>query len=355
MSCQQLERRGSDYQSLLFHHKIHIANRDHIVQCLRAKNIDAKVVNRFSYTEELIDWADMIFTSGGDGTYLMAASKVRDNRKPLIGVNSDPSRSVGYLCLPKCYSNHFDLALDKILSQQFTWNFRQRIRITLESENADDEPVELHNQQLLHPEYRFLELDRTTFANSARPNASNIRKRLLPFRALNEVFVGESLSSRVSYFELAFNGDNYSKIKSSGLTICTGTGSTSWSFNINKLTPQCVHNLFHLINEECFPAKPAIAEDDQNLIHRITTRFNNSLIYSPSELVMAYTIRDPVVFGTTFNNKPRDFAKKVTVKSRMTDASIVIDGGLSYRFNDGAKATFETLEEDALRTIKLIE
>lgn len=35
----------------------------------------------------------------------------------------------------------------------------------------------------------------------------------------------------------------------------------------------------------------------------------------------------------------------------MWDACLVIDGGSSFRFNDGAVATFEILDEDALRTV----
>jgi len=46
----------------------------HNIECLKKKNIETKIVNRFAYTEELINWADMVITfSGGDGTYLLAA------------------------------------------------------------------------------------------------------------------------------------------------------------------------------------------------------------------------------------------------------------------------------------------
>ena len=44
----------------------------------------------------------------------------------------------------------------------------------------------------------------------------------LPVLALNEVFIGESLSSRVSYYELKVDSEKTVKQKSSGLTICTG-------------------------------------------------------------------------------------------------------------------------------------
>lgn len=351
---ESLELRGSDYKSLLYHHNIHVKNRDHIAECLKKRNIEAKVVNRFSYTEDLINWADMIITSGGDGTYLMAASKIVNSMKPLIGVNSDPTRSVGHLCLPNKYSSNFDKALDLMLNGQFEWQFRQRIRVTLEGQNAFADPTELHDQQLMHPEYRFLEIEQFKKPTPPPVSTTTTPKRVLPFRALNEVFIGESLSSRVSYFEMSINSKERFKIKSSGVTICTGTGSTSWSFNINKLTPQCVKDLFRIVNEECFSTETdKLNPEDSQLVQKVTDRFNNSLIYPPSQPSMAYTIRDPVVFGTNFSSKPRDFAKRIVVRSRMTDAHIVIDGGLSYSFNDGARAIFDIHEEDALRTITL--
>ena len=37
--------------------------------------------------------------------------------------------------------------------------------------------------------------------------------------------------------------------------------------------------------------------------------------------------------------------------SRCYDACLVIDGGLSYQFNSGAKAIIEIRPEDSLRTI----
>lgn len=39
------------------------------------------------------------------------------------------------------------------------------------------------------------------------------------------------------------------------------------------------------------------------------------------------------------------------MKSRGYDAHLVVDGGVSYRFNDGAEAVVEVREEDALQTV----
>lgn len=49
------------------------------------------------------------------------------------------------------------------------------------------------------------------------------------------------------------------------------------------------------------------------------------------------------------------FGFSVHVRSRMWDAWVVVDGSLSYRFNDGAFVELSVHEEDALRCIELDE
>ena len=96
-----------------------------------------------------MEWADTIFAAGGDGNFLFAASKVLTSNKIVVGLNTDPSWSEGYLCLCPSQSN----SLTNILKQAFTRHFpviqRWRIRVTLDG-------------------------------------------NVLPVRALNEVFVGEN-------------------------------------------------------------------------------------------------------------------------------------------------------------------
>jgi len=97
--------------------------------------------------------ADVIFTTGGDGTFLAAASLISSPNKTVIGINSDPSRSVCYLCLPQPYSSNLNPTLDKLCSGQFKWQFRQLISITLQEEISLDESSELHRQQLISSDY----------------------------------------------------------------------------------------------------------------------------------------------------------------------------------------------------------
>jgi len=354
---QQLERalkkRGSDYNMLLYHHNIHKNCEAIVTKTLESYNIETKIINRFDYNESNINWADVIVTTGGDGTFLLGASRVHDPDKPIIGFNSDPTRSEGYLCLPKKYSLQIKDAFDKLYRGHFRWLFRKRIRVTLIGENIYDPPIELHDQQLQHPEYRFLDYAQEHDKTLDRDvNLSN--KRILPVKALNEVFMGEALSARVSYYELAVDKAERIKVKSSGLCVSTGTGSTSWTFNINKLTQQNVSDLMRLIQEETNTP----INQDRRLVDKITATFNDHLIFGPEESLMGYTIRDPVSEGTLpvpGERNPRGFAEKLEIRSRCFDASLVIDGGISYSFNDGTIATLDILDQDALRTVVLCE
>lgn len=74
---------------------------------------------------------------------------------------------------------------------------------------------------------------------------------------------------------------------------------------------------------------------------------------------MAYTIRDLISVGVWPYPKgviePRGFADKIEVKSKCSDAGLVLDGGITFPFNEGTVTHLETRPEDALRTILLCE
>lgn len=361
-----LLKRGSNFQALKKHHDIHKKTESQLIRALEEKGIETKICQRFEYTDSAVKWADIIFSAGGDGTFLMAASKLNHHRKPLVGINTDPQRSEGYLCLPKYFSDHVAEAVDKIGAGEFSWFLRKRLRITLigDRDKISEKALELHSQQLTYPEYRYVELISETTQPLDHPLVENpqsngstdvkLSKRVLPILALNEVFVGESLSSRVSYLEVQLDQDKMFKTRNSGLIISTGTGSTSWTFNVNKLTHQSVESLLRIVKDTTgFP----LNWQDDRLVQTVTENFNHDIVFDPEANMMTYTLRDPHSVGTfpvaATEKKPRGHAQRIEVKSRCFDACLVIDGSLSFKFNDGMKAVIEIHDEDALRTIQI--
>jgi NAD+ kinase len=166
------------------------------------------------------------------------------------------------------------------------------------------------------------------------------------------VFIGETLSARVSHLHIRLNNsDQITKTKSSGLCVSTGTGSTSWLTSINRLSPENVKDLLGILKEstsskDLDAVSPAAVSDE----------YNRRLIFSPNDPRLCYSIREQICLGVWPNPKgleSRGYATSVYVKSRCIDASLVIDGSIAYNFNDGASAQLEVHPEDALLTIAM--
>uniref|UniRef100_A0A8C5BKN8 NAD kinase 2, mitochondrial n=1 Tax=Gadus morhua TaxID=8049 RepID=A0A8C5BKN8_GADMO len=320
---QLLAMKGSSYSGLLERHTIHTRNVEHIVKSLEKEGIEVRVVRRGEYDEEVVRWADAIISAGGDGTMLLVASKVFSKDKPILGVNTDPER----------------------------WQWRQRIRLHLEGTGINPTPVDLHEQQLSleqhHMAHRITTLERRR--ESGAQDDSFSEPNLLPVRSLNEIFIGESLSSRASYYEISVDDGPWEKQKSSGLSICTGTGSKAWSYNINKLVEQSVEDLLKIGKSQTGLDIPL----DPGFIEKVTEEYNQSLVFSPEDKRLFFSIREPIVNRVFSSIRPRGFAKKVCVRSRCWDACMVVDGGTSFEFNDGAIATISMSDDDQLRTVVL--
>ncbi|XP_030048902.1 NAD kinase 2, mitochondrial isoform X3 [Microcaecilia unicolor] len=341
-----LALKGSSYNGLLERHNIHTRNVEHIVHSLRKEGIDVQLVKRREYDEETVRWADAIISAGGDGTMLLAASKILDRSKPVIGVNTDPERSEGHLCLPVRYTYAFPEALHKLYRGEFRWQWRQRIRIYLEGTGINLTPVDLHEQQLSLEQHSRAHLN-----VQEHKSAEVLGPYLLPLRALNEVFIGESLSSRASYYEISVDDGPWEKQKSSGLNVCTGTGSKAWSYNINKMAFQAVDEVLKIAKKQEY----LNVSLDRKLIEEVTRAYNDSLLYSPEEPKMMFSIREPIANRVFSSSRQRGFSSKICLRSRCWDACMVVDGGTSFEFNDGAIASIMMDTEDALRTVLLDE
>ncbi|KAM8829102.1 NAD kinase 2, mitochondrial [Spinachia spinachia] len=348
---QLLAMKGSSYSGLLERHNIHTSNVQHVVTSLRRVGIEVRVVKRGEYDEEVVRWADAIISAGGDGTMLLVASKVLSRDKPVVGVNTDPERSEGHLCLPVHYTHAFPEALEKLCRGEFRWLWRQRSRVHLEGTGINPTFVDLHEQQLSLEQHSRAHRISTRGSNqrAGTLHDSFSRTSLLPIRSLNEIFIGESLSSRASYYEISVDDGPWEKQKSSGLSVCTGTGSKAWSYNINKLAQQAVEEVLTIGKSRMGLDIPL----NRGVVELVTDEYNEALVFSPDDRRLFYSIREPIVNRVFSSSQQRGFASRVSVRSRCWDACMVVDGGTSFEFNDGAIATISMTEEDQLRTVVL--
>lgn len=349
---EKIRDRGSDYDAMKYYHHLHKDVEEDVVQSFRDQGIEVKVVNRITINKDILRWADMLVPIGGDGTFLLAAGRASPfildgNRQiPVVGFNSDPRRSEGRLMLPKCFTANVTEAVKRIKAGDFKWVQRSRIRITLvgSTTTVRPPPIDLHEYNVAPVEHKEVIV--------AAEEPCQPSSRILPYLALNEVFIGEMLSARVSHLHLRIdNSDIITKTKSSGLCVSTGTGSTSWLTSMNRLSTNNVKDLIEIIKQR---SKASVLNGIDPEI--VSEEYNQNLVFPPDDPRLCYSIREQICVGVWPNPKgleSRGFAKHITVKSRCIDASLVIDGSIAYNFNDGAMALLEVYPEDALLTIEM--
>lgn len=344
MKLKLLER-GSDYDTMIASHMATKHVKNQVIEVLKKMNIEYKIINRENLDSSNFTWADLILPIGGDGTFLLASNMIFDNKKPIIGINSFPERSEGYLMLPSKYTTRIPEIFEMLKAGHYDVVMRRRIRTTIKGDNIWEPPFHSHEKGRVVGEEKFYIQDLERETRNTLP-----KERRLPWLALNEVFIAEVLSARTSTLLINVNNEEkYHLVKSSGLCVSTGTGSTSWYRSINSVSPQVVKEILRLLNKREFSNEE---------IEQICSTFNATLSFNAEELKLCYTIRDLIVndmWPTPKCLHPRGFCNKLTVISHCYDGGIVLDGGIAVPFNFGTTAILETHPEDTLRALTLPE
>ncbi|XP_020814615.1 NAD kinase 2, mitochondrial isoform X1 [Drosophila serrata] len=359
---QKLRDRGTDVDMVLYLHNLHKDFEKRVVQSFQDVGCEVKLASRLEFrsslSKDVMRWADLIVPVGGDGTFLLSAGRasplfaLSQQKTPIVGFNSDPLHSEGRLMLPKHYSDNPADAVARIKSGDFKWMHRSRVRTTFLGNNGKiPESTDLfrHTEVKMEQVTTKPELLEKDMARKYKAKM----KRVLPYLALNEVFIGEHLSARVSHLQLVLDHqDLINKTKCSGLCVSTGTGSTSWHTSINRITSRYVEDLLRSLPNSSLPEVAKLLENTEE----IAQQYNRNLLFAPDDPRLCYSVREQICVGVwpmpkTF--KERDFVQSVFVKSHCLDANLVIDGSIMYPFNDGAKALLEVHPEDALLTIAL--
>ena len=87
-------------QRVVSAHAEHVSSLAEVERVLQQRRLAYRVTTRL--THRLAQWADLIVTVGGDGTFLSASHGVGSHDDsdgpPMLGINSAPSSSIGYFC-----------------------------------------------------------------------------------------------------------------------------------------------------------------------------------------------------------------------------------------------------------------
>ena len=283
---------------------------DQVVKTFQQSGRNVKIKRCYQLQESDISHdIDLVISLGGDGTFLKTASMVPDATIPILGINTDPQRSVGCLCNRKIFFANKDRDIETL--------FRH-----FEREN-----FEFFNRQRL-----LFEMEQ---------QVSAIKHRHL---SLNEIFVAEKEVAQVSIFSLNVNNDYIGKFKSSGLIISTGTGSTGWLYSAKRFTE---------INVERALAKLGAYNEPMEVYKNIAVALSEQTVFPPSHKAMYYFVREPIQ-GKGFQQEGQGFAQQMEFTSELIDGRVNIDGmkGFDVHLGDTFKVTLDP--KYALRGIKFI-
>ncbi len=191
----------------------------HAVEVLRSRDCEAVLAPEYMDTDLALtdgvvidDYAtcDMLFSMGGDGTFLRTVHKFLNESIPIIGVNLG---SIGFLT--EIQKEDFEDAVDRLLDGRYTLEARSQLDVTLCSE---DGTVKEHGL------------------------------------CLNDAVIARGANMHVVNLDLLIDHDYVERLSGDGVILSTAMGSTAYclaaggpivkpELDVFMVTPICPHTL----------------------------------------------------------------------------------------------------------------
>lgn len=215
---------------------IEVFMEDGFYNLIKANDFPKKEYETFKSYKDLNNSFDVMFTVGGDGTFLRAVTYVRDLDIPVLGINIG---RLGFLATVQKES--ISEAIDLLIAKEYSINKRTLLSVTSDKKNED---------------------------------LSNINF------ALNEIAVSRRNTSSMITVDSYLDGEYLTSYWADGLIIATPTGSTGYSLSCGGpviapntkslvLTPIAPHNL---------NARPLIISENTKIKLKIISREKQALL-----------------------------------------------------------------------------
>lgn len=121
-----LKRHDESVANWMVGHAAHSRTLERVQTALQRIGAHAVLIKRPHAEFDTTD-ADLVVAVGGDGTLLAASHNV--GSVPLLGVNSDPERSVGFYCAGR--GDELEVALQRALAGSLPATWLTRMKVTL--------------------------------------------------------------------------------------------------------------------------------------------------------------------------------------------------------------------------------
>lgn len=147
---------------------------------------------------------------------------------------------------------------------------------------------------------------------------------------------------RFSFGKFQVDDGKFERHKSSGLLVCTGTGSTAWTINACRIPPEEVIKVCKAVGVPTTKQKA----------WEITQQLEKDTIFPPTSNQLHFFVREPVINQLYSATRVRGMCSKITVLPRLLRGGIVVDSQKKGPIlTPGYKLTMEIDPSAALWTI----
>tara|TARA_R110002073_G_scaffold40547_5_gene115289 strand:+ start:448252 stop:449121 length:870 start_codon:yes stop_codon:yes gene_type:complete len=202
----------------------------------------SKTYPTFSSYEDLNESFDLMFTLGGDGTFLRAVTYIRDSNIPIVGINLG---RLGFLATIQ--KEQIEVSIKALIDKDFSIKERSLLSVRTSTKNT--------------------EIDAFNFA-------------------LNEITVARKNTTSMITIETYLDNEYLTSYWADGLIIATPTGSTGYSLSCGGpvINPQAKSFVLTPIAPHNLNARPLVIPDDIDIKLKVTGREKQALISLDSRI-----------------------------------------------------------------------
>ena len=257
----------------LVSHQISFAIEANFLKMLRDNNSDFLDMPAYASHQELDANYDMLLSVGGDGTFLRAATYVRNSGIPILGINAG---RLGFLA------------------------------------NVQQENIEKFLQLVLEKKYKISE--RTLLSVCCTPEVEALKD--INF-AMNEITVSRKDTTSMITIETYLNDEYLTSYWADGLIISTPTGSTGYSLSCGGpiLTPDTASLVITPIAPHNLNARPMVIPDSTELKLKVTGREENYLVSLDSRIISVKNESILTLKKTNFKIKMVEITEETFLKT----------------------------------------
>ncbi|CAA9987403.1 conserved Plasmodium protein, unknown function [Plasmodium knowlesi strain H] len=169
------------------------------------------------------------------------------------------------------------------------------------------------------------------------------------YRSINEVYIYEAIKNNICTY---INIDNkiVKKLKSTGLLITSGTGSTAWAYNVNKIDKKKMKNI---IDEFVRIQNDVVKENIQPINYDIFSEYiNNSICFHPSSKHMKCIVKEPVENSVYDSTDHVYDCQYVNIRTCTSNTIVYIDGIYNIKIQPNDSVILHIKEDDFIVSYK---